>query len=113
MKTSLLWSNSWTKAEVIILSYVASTGRAKGVPVEIRDPIPIHHKFLGKEICWQKTGVGGKVNLAWQWGANVIFDDNASICMEAASWDMEHYPGNTKWCDHQWCGGYLQTHQDD
>jgi hypothetical protein len=60
-----LWSNSWTKAEVIILSYVASTGRAKGVPVEIRDLIPFHHKFLGKEICWkkncwQKTGVGGK-----------------------------------------------------
>jgi hypothetical protein len=125
----LLWSNSWTKAEVIILSYVASTGRAKGVPVEIRDLIPFHHKFLGKEICWKKKLLaenrsGGEVNLAWQWGANVIFDDNASICMEAASWDMEHYPINTKWCDHQWCGGgyssfkaavdaYLQTHQDD
>lgn len=53
------------------------------------------------------------MDLAWQWGGHVIFDDNASICMEAASWDMEHYPGNTKWCDHQWCGGYLQTHQDD
>ena len=78
----------------------------------------LEKKFAGRKQEW------GEVNLAWQWGANVIFDDNASICMEAASWDMEHYPGNTKWCDHQWCGGgyssfkaavdaYLQAHQDD
>ena len=112
-----------SKAEVIILSYVASQGRAKKVPEEIEDLIPFHHKLLGKEICWKKVGNHGKVALAYNWGATAIFDDNVDICKEASAWNLEYYPIEG-WGWHSWCGGgyasfakavdaYLKVHEDD
>ena len=71
-----------SKAEVIILSYVATQSRAEAVPLEVEALIPFHHKLLGKEICWSKVGNKGKVAMAYKWGTTAIFDDNVQICKE-------------------------------
>ena len=83
---------------VILLSAVDTVSRKKQVLVDMDAMIPdhIHQQGLGKETCWEKCGEGGKADLAWQWDAVAIFDDNWHICQECEAWGIDGLPGLTE-----------------
>ena len=83
---------------VILLSAVDTVSRKKQVLVDMDAMIPdhIHQHGLGKEICWKKCGEGGKADLAWQWDAVAIFDDNWQICQECEAWGIDAYQVSQK-----------------
>ena len=83
---------------VILLSAVDTVSRKKQVLVDMDAMIPdhIHQQGLGKETCWKKCGEGGKADLAWQWDAVAIFDDNWHICQECEAWGIDAYQVSQK-----------------
>ena len=83
---------------VILLSAVDTVSRKKQVLVGMDAMIPdhIHQQGLGKETCWKKCGEGGKADLAWQWDAVAIFDDNWHICQECEAWGIDAYQVSQK-----------------
>ena len=83
---------------VILLSAVDTAFRKRQVLVDMDAMIPdhIHQQGLGKETCWKKCGEGGKADLAWQWDAVAIFDDNWHICQECEAWGIDAYQVSQK-----------------
>jgi len=81
---------------VILLSAVDTVSRKKQVLVDMDAMIPDHIHQLGKETCWKKCGEGGKADLAWQWDAVAIFDDNWHICQECEAWGIDAYQVSQK-----------------
>ena len=60
------------------------------------DPRPHSPAGSWKRTCWMKCGEGGKADLAWQWDAVVIFDDNWQICQECEAWGIDAYQVSQK-----------------
>ena len=93
------------KADVLILSYVATQKRHDDVLADIHG-LPhwrtIKDGKLEAMVCWRKTGESGKTDIACARKAIAIFDDCKPILQEAIHWGVQPFAIQTEWQKHQW-----------